>query len=103
MENRFELNQEGNVLNIVLHGQLATANAPQLMDELNNYKNKGITKISFDATELTYIASSGIRTIVFAKQKLGGNPEIEFVNASKEICDVFEMTGIQNYIAFVSK
>ena len=73
------------------------------MEELNNYKNKGIEKVVFDGTNLSYIASSGIRTIIFAKQKLGGNPTIEFVNCSADIRSVFEMTGLQNYITFVSK
>lgn len=103
MDNQFEVKQEGAILTIVLGNELATANAPALMDELNNYRDKGIEKVVFDATNLTYIASSGIRTIIFAKQKLGSNPAIEFVNCAKDIYDVFEMTGIQDYITFVNK
>ena len=103
MENQFDVKQEGAILTIVLGNELATANAPALMDELNNYRDKGIEKVVFDATNLTYIASSGIRTIIFAKQKLGSNPAIEFVNCAKDIYDVFEMTGIQDYISFVNK
>ena len=101
MENTFTVNQEGTELKVILTGQLGSVNAPSLMDEINKYKNQGITKVSFDATKLTYIASSGIRVVIFAKQKLGGNPEIEFVNCNKEICGVFEMTGIAEYISFV--
>ena len=103
MENTFEVKQDGTVLNIVLNGQLATANAPALMEELNKYKNQGVTKVSFDATNLTYIASSGIRVVIFATQKLGGNPEIEFINCNQEITGVFEMTGIKEYINFIKK
>lgn len=103
MENTFEVKQDGTVLNIVLNGQLATANAPALMEELNKFKNQGVTKVSFDATNLTYIASSGIRVVIFAKQKLGGNPEIEFINCNQEITGVFEMTGIKEYINFIKK
>ncbi len=103
MENQFEVKQDGTILTIVLGNELATANAPMLMDELNKYRDKGVEKVVFDATKLTYIASSGIRTIIFAKQKLGGNPEIEFVNCAKDIYDVFEMTGVQNYMTFVEK
>lgn len=103
MDNQFVINQEGNTLTIVLGDQLTTGNAPALMEELNGYKGKGIEKVVFDATKLSYIASSGIRTIIFAKQKLGGNPVIEFVNCAADIRSVFEMTGLQNYISFVSK
>lgn len=103
MENQFEVKQEGTTLTIVLGDELATANAPILMEELNKFRNQGVEKVVFDATNLKYIASSGIRTIIFAKQKLGNNPAIEFVNCAKDIYDVFEMTGIQDYITFVNK
>ena len=103
MDNQFDVKLEGAILTITLGEELATGNAPALMDELNNYRDKGIEKVVFDATNLTYIASSGIRTIIFAKQKLGSNPAIEFVNCAKDIYDVFEMTGIQDYISFVNK
>ena len=103
MENTFEVKKDGNVLEIVLGQELTTANAPALMDELNKYKNQGVEKVVFDATALKYIASSGIRTIIFAKQKLGGNPEIEFINCNQEITGVFEMTGIKEYINFIKK
>ena len=103
MDNQFDVKQEGAILTITLGGELATGNAPALMDELNKYRDKNIEKVVFDATNLTYIASSGIRTIIFAKQKLGSNPAIEFVNCAKDIYDVFEMTGIQDYITFVNK
>jgi hypothetical protein len=41
--------------------------------------------------------------LIFAKQKLGGNPEIEFINCNQEITGVFEMTGIKEYINFIKK
>lgn len=103
MDTQFEVKKEGTTLNVVLCDQLSTANAPALMDELNKFKDQGLEKVVFDATKLTYIASSGIRAIIFAKQKLGGNPEIEFLNCNSEIYSVFEMTGLQNYITFVNK
>ena len=103
MDNQFNLTQEGAILTIALGDELATSNAPALMDELNKFRGKGVEKVVFDATNLKYIASSGIRTIIFAKQKLGGNPAIEFVNCAKDIYNVFEMTGLQDHINFVNK
>jgi hypothetical protein len=40
---------------------------------------------------------------VFAKQKLGGDPAIVFVNCQKDIYDIFELIGVQDYIEFVEK
>lgn len=103
MEKDFTLNLDNNVLTVVLGEQLTTSNAPLLMEELNTYKGKTIDKVCFDASKMTYIASSGIRTVIFAKQKLGGNPVIEFKNCTRDIKSVFEMTGLQNYITFISE
>ena len=90
MENQFEVKQDGAILSIVLGNELTTVNAPQLMDELNKYRDKGIEKVVFDASKLTYIASSGVRVIVF-------------VNCQKDIYDIFELIGVQDYIEFVEK
>lgn len=102
MENDFTVSLEGTTIVVKLGDQLTTSNAPALMEELGSFKDKKIEKVVFDATKMTYIASSGIRTIIFAKQKLG-NPAIEFVNCSADIRSVFEMTGLQNYIAFTTE
>ena len=103
MEKDFEISKEGTVLNVVLGKSLATANAPLLMEELTKYKDLGVEKIVFDASELTFLASSGIRVVIFCKQKLGGGPEIVFVNCSKEVYDIFDITGIRSFITFVEK
>ncbi len=103
MENQFKLTQEGSVLTIELGEELATANAAVLMEEIDNYCDTGVEKVVFDATKLSYIASSGIRTIIYAKRKLVGNPDIEFVNCAQNIRDVFKMVSIEDYITFVNK
>ena len=103
METDFEVRKEGSVLNIVLGKDLATANAPLLTEELSKYKGQGVEKVVFDATKLKFLASSGIRVIIFSKQKLGGNPEIVFVNCGKEIYNVFDITGIRSFITFEEK
>jgi len=103
MENQFDLAQEGKTLTINLGEELATDKAAELMEAINNYRETGVEKVVFDATKLSYIASSGIRAIIYAKQKISGNPAIEFVNCAQNIRDMFEMVGIEDYITFVSK
>lgn len=103
MENQFELAQEGTILTIKLSKELATANATALMEEINKYSETVVEKVVFDATRLNYIASSGIRAIIYTKQKVGGNPAIEFVNCAQNIRDVFKMVGIEDHVTFVNK
>ena len=103
MENQFELAQEGTILTIKLGKELATANATALMEEINKYSETVVEKVVFDATRLNYIASSGIRAIIYTKQKVGGNPAIEFVNCAQYIREVFKMVGIEDHVTFVNK
>ncbi|MFA6812253.1 MAG: STAS domain-containing protein [Bacteroidaceae bacterium] len=103
MDNSFNVREEGSHLFVELQGRLDTNNAPLLMEKLSAYKGKGLDTVVFDATKLIYIASSGIRTIIFVKQKLGSNPKIVFLNCSDDVKNVFTMTGLQNYIDFKNK
>ena len=100
MEKNFEVKNEGSVLTVTLGEELATANAPLLMEELAPYKDKGVKKVVFDATNLTYLSSSGVRVIIYCKQKLSVSPEIVFVNCNAEILDILDIVGIRQFITF---
>ena len=100
MEKDFEVKKEGSVLTVVLGEELATANAPALMEELLPFKDQGVEKVVFYAKNLTHLSSSGVRIIIYCKQKLGVSPEIVFVNCKKEILDVLDIVGIRSFITF---
>ena len=48
----YEIIRDGPVLTIVLGEELATGNAPALMEEVAGYKEQGVEKVVFDATRL---------------------------------------------------
>lgn len=90
----------GEVSKVKLHGHIDASIAPALMEELKPLiaqKDK-IKKLVFYADELEYIASAGIRAVVFAKQKLGGKVQVYLIGASEMILDVFKMTGIDKFL-----
>ena len=103
MEKNFEVKNEGSVLTVTLGNELAVANAPALMEELTPYKDQGIKKVVFDATNLTHLSSSGVRIIIYCKQKLSVSPEIVFVNCKKEILDVLDIVGLCPFITFETR
>ena len=55
----------------------------------------------YDATDLVFLSSSGIRTILYAMQEIGDEPEIVFVNCANEICETFKIAGLANFFSFV--
>lgn len=90
----------GEVSKVKLHGHIDASIAPALMDELKPLiaqKDK-VKKLVFYADELEYIASAGIRAVVFAKQKLGGKVQVFLIGASATVIDVFKMTGIDKFL-----
>ena len=101
MEENFSVNLEGTTLTIILGGELAIGNAPALQQLLSSYRGKDIQKVVFDATELVFISSAGIRCIIFASRELGKDPDIVFENLANEIHEVFEITGLTRFISFV--
>ena len=101
MNNHFNINLEGTTLYVYLGYELMTDNAPILQEELKNYQGQDITKIVYDATDLVYISSSGIRAITYTFQKIGHSPKVEFVNCAQEIYDTLDIVGITNFISFV--
>ena len=97
-----KIKKEDTTLNVKLDYELSTANASSLQEQLGKYCGQDIRKVVFDATELVYISSSGIRVLLFAQNKFGNNPEIVFLNCAKEIFETLELTGITNFFTFIN-
>ena len=101
MDNDFKVTLNGTALVIELGRSLNTANAPILQEELAKYVGQPIEKVVYDASELLTLSSSGLRTVYFAKQRLGNKPEIVFVNCAKEIYNTLKMIGLASSIKFL--
>lgn len=100
MEKDFDVKKNGSTLVIELVNELSADNAPLLIEEMSKYANQDIQRVVFNATGLIYISSSGLRTVFYAYQDLGDQPEILFVNCVKEIREVLSHVGIAQFIKF---
>lgn len=99
MEGKFTVINNENTLEITLAGGLDAGNASTLSDQLQEYKGKEITKMVFFAKELNYIASAGVRVIIFAVQKiLKPGSDAYFVNGQPDVLYVLEMTGLDDVL-----
>jgi anti-anti-sigma factor len=88
-------NTEGNKVTLTLSGWLDTQAAPELTAELNAL-GPDVEQLEIDMKDCEYISSSGVRQLVAAHKKMKGNLVIR--NVSKEILDVFTMTGVAAWI-----
>ena len=100
-ENDFVFKKEGTTLKVYLGFELSIANSSALRDMFEAYRGQDISKIVFDATDLVFISSSGIRVIIFAAQEIGKQPKIVFVNCAEEIQNTFQITGLVNFFSFI--
>ena len=103
MESTMNIELNGSVLNVTLGGKLDAVKAPELMEELKKMMGTKIEKIVFYTSELEYISSAGLRTIIFAKQKIGMDADIYFVGAQEAVLDVINMSGLDNFLTIVDK
>ena len=101
MEDSFNIHLDETTLTVILGGKLAIGNAPALQELLSNYQGQDIRKVVFDATELVFISSAGIRCVIYARRELGEKPEIVFENCAKGIYEALQMTGLYRFISFV--
>jgi anti-anti-sigma factor len=97
MEKMF-IDQSGEITKVILSGKLDAVNAPVLMEELKSLIGQNVKKIVFYANELEYISSAGLRTIIFAKQKLGSDVEVYMIRAQEAVSDVIKMSGLDNFL-----
>ncbi len=84
-------------LTVVLDGKLDRNTAPELEEKLRG-SLYGIKKITFDFNKLEYISSAGLRVILAAQKKLRGDDVIVITGASKEIKDIFDVTGFSKIL-----
>jgi anti-anti-sigma factor len=88
---------------IDLKDKLDYSTASDLMEELKTLAGKGVKRIDFHCAELEYISSAGIRSMVFVKQKIDKNVEVDvyLYNVRTAVKEVFTLSGLESYFEFV--
>jgi anti-anti-sigma factor len=94
---------ENRVAQITLVGRLDANTAGAFKIEIEKVAaNKPETLVLF-VEQLEYMASAGIRMLVFTKQKLGAAVDIYVVAANEQIVNTLEMTGVDKSVIFVDE
>jgi len=94
--------KEGEKITLLLEGWLDVETSPELDEYLKSMPE--VKNLTMDFSQLEYISSSGVRSIVSAyrKQKeIEGSFEI--INVSDEVMDIFSMTGLNRKISIKAK
>jgi len=94
------LESSGHAAKITLTGELDANSAPIFREEIEKAALTKPKHLVLMLKELDYMASAGLRVLIFAKQKMGVDVDIYVVGAQEMIIDTLEKTGfIQGVIA----
>jgi anti-anti-sigma factor len=86
------------VAEITLAGELDASTAPQFQAELVKAAEQKVKRLVLFTSELKYIASAGVRMLIFAKQKMGTNVAIYLIAPQDQIIETMQRAGLMNSV-----
>jgi anti-anti-sigma factor len=92
---------EGNVAKISANGELDASSAPAFRERIEEAANHNVGQLVIFMSGLTYMASAGLRMLIFAKQKMGNSVEIVLVGLTDPVKETLELTGFQHSVTVV--
>jgi anti-anti-sigma factor len=92
---------DSGVAQMTLAGRLDANTAPQFKAEIEKIAEHNPQTVALYVGDLEYMASAGIRMLVFTKQKMGAGADIYMVGAIAQIVHTLEMTGVDKSVIFV--
>ena len=86
-------NAEG-MLTVFLEGEIDAQNASAVKKEIDAcLKERGDSAVAFDAKNLSYISSAGLRILLATQEEAG--KRISVANLRPEVLEIFKMAGFQ--------
>jgi len=86
------------IAKFTLVGELDAAAAGSFRDAIEQAATSRPKRVVLIMDALTYMASAGLRTLVFAKQKMGANVDIYVVGVQEAVRETIEMTGFNHSV-----
>jgi anti-anti-sigma factor len=84
----------GRVAKITLAGELDAGTAPLFQAELEKAVAEKPTRLVLLARDLSFMASAGVRMLIFAKQKMAPGAELYVIAPQQQVVDTLKRTGL---------
>lgn len=94
---KIETNSNHGSVVIKLEGQLDTAAAPELEAVLDGVLPEA-EELVFDLSDLSYIASSGLRLVLRSQKAMKGKGTMKLINVAPSVQEVFDITGFTDFL-----
>ena len=92
----------GTALTLLLEGRLDTATSPELEAVLKESLD-GVKELCFDFENLTYISSSGLRVLLYARKTMSKQGDVKLTGVSAPIMEIFDVTGFSDFFTIICK
>lgn len=93
-----DLKMENSVAFITLTGELDASVAGQFRETVENAGAGNPTRLVIDMKELEFMASAGLRVLIFAKQKMGTGVSIHLIGCQELVANTLEMSGFNHSV-----
>lgn len=91
------------ICKITLSGELDATTAPLFKEKVEEATRQDIKRLVLLIHDLDYMASAGLRVLIFAKQKMGANVDIYVVGAQEMVLDTIEKTGFHHSVVLLDE
>jgi anti-anti-sigma factor len=89
---------------MTLTGELDAAAAPAFRDQIEQLASgPDVNRLVLRLQGLDYMASAGLRALVFAKQKLGAAVELVLVGTQPTVAETIELTGFHHSVTMLAE
>lgn len=88
---------DNKVYTIIITGRIDTLTAPELEVKFGEIKNDA-DKVIFDMTEVEYISSAGMRTIVAAHRAMAAKDGLVLRGIKKNVRTIINLTGFNKVL-----
>ncbi|MFN5516216.1 MAG: anti-sigma factor antagonist [Cyanobacteriota bacterium] len=88
---------------ITLAGDLDAATAPQFQTTVEEAAQRKPQKLVLKLEDLNYMASAGLRVLIFSKQKMGAEVTLYIVKPQNGVRETMEKTGFHRSVVFLDQ
>lgn len=88
---------------IKLTGELDASVASLFRSEVESAAKQGAKRLVLMMKDLDYMASAGLRVLIFAKQKMGSDVDVFIVGAQPTILETIQMTGLHHSVILLDE